>query len=292
MSAVAIKTALKGFGLAAAVSIGIVFVGQGLWQPLVIANMRFHPAVPWAAPVMACVLAGLLLYLSGRGWPRATGATRRRLLRWNPMPAKTFGLAVLAGVLGLAAFGGLWIAAADLVHLPGGMQPKMAGIPLPTAISFLVMSSLAAPLSEEAAFRGYAMGILERAFGYAPAAIVGSSILFAAVHFLQGVDPIKLSLYFAAGMLFALVAYLTNSLYAAMAVHSLGDVLGFTVLWPHDQAPHAMGFADPMFVPALAALAIFTPLAILAFRRLAAASRDLRVPAPAAKALGALPIAA
>jgi membrane protease YdiL (CAAX protease family) len=287
------NTALKGFGLAAAISVGIVFVGQGLWQPLVIANMAFHPGVPWAAPTMACVLAGLLAYLSGRGWPRATSAMRRRLLRWNPMPAKTFGLAVLAGVLGLAAFGGLWIAVADLVHLPAGVQPKMTGIPLPTAISFLVMGSLAAPLSEEAAFRGYAMGILERAFGYAPAAIVGSSILFAAVHFLQGIDPIKLSLYFAAGMLFAMVAYLTNSLYAAMAVHSLGDVLGFTVLWPHDQAPHGMGLGDPMFVPALAALAIFTPLAILAFRKLAATTRDLRAGATApAKALGALPIAA
>ena len=121
---------------------------------------------------------------------------------------------------------------------------------------------------------------------------MGSSVLFAAVHFVQGLDAVKIGLYFVAVLLFATVAYLTNSLYAAMAVHSLGDVLGFTVLWPHDQAPHAMGFGDPMFVPALAALCVFTPLAILAFRRLAATSRGLRAPAPAAKALGGLPIAA
>jgi len=283
------------FGLAAAISVVIVAYGQGLWQPLVIANMRFHPEIPWAAPTMAVLLAGLLAYLSGRGWPRGTSARRRELFRWNAMPLATFAFAVFAGVLGLAAFGGLWVAASDLVHIPAGMQPKMGAIPLPTAISFLVMGALAAPLSEEAAFRGYAMGMLQKAWGNATAAIVGSSILFAAVHFPQGIDAVKLGLYFGAGVLFATIGYLTNSLYAVMVVHSLGDVLGFTVLWPHDQVRHGMGLHDPMFAPALAALVVFTPLAVLAFRRLARISRDLRQPkAPTAMAhaLGALPVAA
>jgi hypothetical protein len=55
-----------------------------------------------------------------------------------------------------------------------------------------------------------------------------------------------------------------------------------------------MGFHDPMFAPALIALAVFTPLSILAFRKLAAVAKDLRTPAAAipAQALGALPIAA
>ncbi len=269
------------FALAAVISLAIVCYGQGLWQPLVIANIRYHPEVPWAAPTMAILLAGLLLYLSGRGWPSNTSLARRRLFRWNTMPTPTFAFAVAAGVLGLVAFAGLWITVADLVHIPAGVQPKMTGVPFPTAASFLVMSAIAAPLSEEAAFRGYAMGILERAWGSAPAAIVGSSLLFAAVHFTQGLDAIKLSLYFGAGLLFALIGYLTNSLYAAMVVHSLADVVGFTVLWPHDQVRHAMGFHDPLFAPALAALTIFTPLAVLALRRLSSMAEDLRGPSDA-----------
>jgi membrane protease YdiL (CAAX protease family) len=294
MTTAFLKTGLKAFGLAAAISVGIVAYGQGLWQPLVMANLRYHPEIPWAAPLMAVLLAGLLTYLSGKGWPKGTSETRKRLLRWNAMPLRTFFLAVGAGMLGLVAFGGLWVTAADLIHIPAGIQPKMTGIPLGTAISFIVVAALAAPLSEEAAFRGYAMGILQKAWGHAPAAIVGSSILFAAVHFTQGLDPTKLSLYFAAGLLFATIGYLTNSLYAVMVVHSLGDVLGFTVLWPHDQTHHAMGFHDPMFAPALIALAVFTPLSILAFRKLAAVAKDLRTPAAAipARALCALPIAA
>jgi membrane protease YdiL (CAAX protease family) len=288
-----IKTGLVAFAAAAAISLVVVAIGQGVWGVMTMINLKVSPAAPWAAPVMAVVLAGLLAYLGGRGWPASTSAARRRLLRWNPIPWRTFGLAVLAGVVGLVAFGGVWIATADLVHIPAGVQPSLKGIPLPTGIALLIMSSLAAPLSEEAAFRGYAMGILEKAWGWAPAAIVGSSILFAAVHFVQGLDAIKLGLYFLAGVVFATVAWMTNSLYAAMAVHSLGDVLGFTVLWPHDQTHHGMGLHDPLFAPALAAILVFTPLAILAFRKLHAAGRRLRTPTTApSHALGALPIAA
>ncbi|HSZ51315.1 MAG TPA: CPBP family intramembrane glutamic endopeptidase, partial [Caulobacteraceae bacterium] len=208
-------------------------------------------------------------------WPRSTSERRRELLRWNPIPLRTFGLAVVAGVLALGAFGGLWIAVSDLAHIPPGVQPKAPpGTPVVTLIALLLMSSIAAPLTEEAAFRGYATGILKRAWGSRSAAVLGATALFAAGHFLQGLDPLKLSLYFAAGLIFALVAEVTNSLYAAMVVHGLGDILGFTVLWPHDQQAHAMGFADPLFAPALVALVIFTPAAVFAFRRLA------RPPAP------------
>jgi membrane protease YdiL (CAAX protease family) len=290
MRATFISKAAIAFAAAAAISVAVVAVGQGLWGLMAMANLKLSPAIPWAAPIMALVLAGLLAYLGGKGWPARTSAARKRLLRWNAMPWPTFVLAVGAGLLGLAAFGGLWVAVSDLVHIPPGVQPKMGGMPLLTGISLLVMSSLAAPLSEEAAFRGYAMGILEKAWGNAAAAIVGSSVLFAAVHFVQGLDAIKLGLYFAAGLLFATVAYLTNSLYAAMAVHSLGDVLGFTILWPHDQVRHGMGLADPWFAPALAAIVVFTPLAILAFRRLARVAQPLRA-APSLRPLSPLPLA-
>ena len=291
MRASVFTKAVLAFAAAAATSIAVVAVGQGLWGVMAMVNLKVSPAVPWAPAVMACVLAGLIAYLGGRGWPASTSAARRRLLRWNAMPWSVFFLALGAGILGLVAFGGVWIAVSDLVHIPAGVQPSARGVPLATAVALLVMGSLAAPISEEAAFRGYAMGILERAWGWAPAAIVGSSVLFAAVHFVQGLDAMKLGLYFLAGLLFATVAYLTNSLYAAMAVHSLGDVIGFTLLWPHDQVRHGMGFADPWFAPALAGVVVFAPLAILAFRRLARASGDLRAPRRA-QALGALPFAA
>jgi len=260
---------LGAFGLAFLVSFAIEVVGQGLWGPLALANLRLSPQIPWASPVMIGVLALLLLYLSGRGWPRSNSARRRELLRWNPIPPAKFFLGLVAGVLAVGALGGLWIAVSDLVRLLPGVQPKATGVPLASQAVFLLTSSIAAPVTEEAAFRGYATGILKAAWSSRTAAVLGATALFAAAHFLQGIDPVKLGLYFVAGGVFALVAELTNSLYAAMIVHGLADVLGFTLLWPHDQQPHAMGFADPLFLPALVALAILTPAALIAFSRLA-----------------------
>ena len=150
-------------------------------------------------------------------------------------------------------------------------------MPLATVLSFLIVGSLAAPITEEAAFRGYAQGLLERAWRWAPAAIVGSSLLFAAVHIVQGLSAPKLGLYFLAGVIFGTIAYLTNSLYASMVVHCIADLEGFLVLWPHDARPHALvtaGGHDPLFVPAVAAVAILGPLSLLAFLRSAHMRRD------------------
>jgi membrane protease YdiL (CAAX protease family) len=257
--------------LAAVVSFLIAACGEGIWGMLAIINLHDHPEWPWAVPVMAVLLAGLLAYLAGYGPPSSTSASRRALLRWNALPFPVFFWAVFAGLLADIALGGAWITTSDLIHIPPGITPSMRGVPLKTEIAFLVMASLAAPLTEEAAFRGYAMGILHKAWGWAPAAIVVSSLLFALAHVTQGLFVPKLGLYFVGGMIFGTVAYLTNSLYAAMIVHSVADFEGFLLLWPHDAHPHALigeGGHDPLFFPAIAAAVVVTPLAIAALYRL------------------------
>ena len=267
--------------VASAASFAILVIGQGLWGLMAMANLKVSPAIPWAPFLMAGVLGALIAWLGGAGWPKSNAAARRRLLRWNPMPWPVFRQAIFAGVLALVALGGLWITVSDLVHIPAGLAPSAKGIPVWTGLLMLITASAAAPLSEEAAFRGYAQGLFERAFGSAAIAILASSVLFALAHLIQGVDIFKLGLYFTAGVIFGTIAWLTNSLYAAMIVHSLGDVMGFTLLWPHDR-PHLLvteGGHDPLFVPAVIALAIFAPLALWAFRRLAARIRGLRPPA-------------
>src|SRR5438067_2187397 len=78
--------------------------------------------------------------------------------------------------------GGLWIA---LVEIAGsGGNPTLPDVftypPLTIALG-IAMGSLVSPLSEEAAFRGYAQTLLERVLPAAPA-IATSSVLFALWH--------------------------------------------------------------------------------------------------------------
>ncbi|HLK25564.1 MAG TPA: CPBP family intramembrane glutamic endopeptidase, partial [Caulobacteraceae bacterium] len=263
------------FALAAVAGIGITILGEGVWGALAVVNVRTSPQIPWSVGVMAALLAVLIAYLGGSGWPRSNAAERRRLLRWNPVKPSAFRWAILAGLLALAALGGAWIALSDVVHIPAGATPSLRGVPLWSQVALVIMGSLAAPLTEEAAFRGYAMGILERGWKSPWAALIVSSALFAGMHYTQGIDATKLSLYFTVGLILGGVALLTNSLYPAMIVHGLGDVMGFTLLWPHD-APHTLvtqGGRDPLFVPAVATLAICLPASLVAFARLARMTR-------------------
>jgi membrane protease YdiL (CAAX protease family) len=230
---------------------------------------------------MVAVLWLLWRYLGGSWWPAGSAEARRRLLRSRLVPARSFAWAAVAGALALVALAGLWIV---LVRLTGaGGNPTIAGIaPMPalTVALTLVVASLVSPLTEEAAFRGYAQVLLERRLTPV-AAVAVSSALFALWHGpTQGFAPSKLLFYLLVGIVFGTIACLTSSVLPAIPVHIAGDLLFFTAIWPHD-ATRTVIWAhgpDAWFWLSAAQTLVFAGLAVLAFRRLAqwpmAARRD------------------
>jgi hypothetical protein len=77
--------------------------------------------------------------------------------------------------------------------------------------------------------------------------------------------------YFFVDVMFGVTAYLTKSILPGIAVHTIGLLTFFTLVWPHDAARRLVseGGADTWFWLHVVQVLIFTPLAILAFRRLA-----------------------
>ncbi len=248
----------------------ILAFGQGVWSALVVSNLRTSPTIPWAVPVMAVLLWLMWQYLGGKWWPHNTSETRRRNLRANRVSGQAFARALLAGVLSIVALTGYWIVMFQLVKMPGNVLPDFSRYPLRTVVLMLVMASLVSPLTEESAFRGYCQVIVEREFR-SPAAVVISSVLFALAHLTHGFLWPKLLVYFLAGVAFGATAYLTNSILPSIAVHILGDLTFFTLVWPYDTARRLVweGGADTWFWIHAAQAVIFTVLAILAFIRLA-----------------------
>jgi membrane protease YdiL (CAAX protease family) len=159
----------------------ILVFGAGVWTALVTAHLTITPAIPWAVSLMALVLWLMWKYLGGSWWPHSTSEARRRYLRANRVPGPVFAWSVLAGLLAVAALAGLWIVAFQLVKMPGNALPDFSKYPLLTVTLMILMGSLAAPLTEEPAFRGYCQVIQEREFR-GPIAILISSILFALAH--------------------------------------------------------------------------------------------------------------
>jgi membrane protease YdiL (CAAX protease family) len=263
---------LKRLGLVALAGLAacaITFIGQTVWGVMVLANVKLTPALPWAAAVMPLILAALVLFLAGRIGPKRTAEARRALVPLAPVSARAWTWSLLAGGAGVIAAAALWTVMATLVRVPPNNLPDTHGIPLQTLIPVLLVSIAAAPLSEEIAFRGYAMGLIRRRFSPIHALVI-TSALFAAVHLTQGPYPPKLLVYFLAGLTFGFVALRTGSLLPAMVVHSFGDLTFFTLVWSHDAGRRLVseGGADGWFYANLAILAVFTPLCLMAFARL------------------------
>ncbi len=138
------------------------------------------------------------------------------------------------------------------------------------------MAALVSPLTEEAAFRGYAQVMLERAFTGVVAVVI-SSVFFALFHGpTQGFAWSKLLFYFLVGVAFGTTAYLTQSILPAIPVHIAGDLTFFFLVWPNDAARRFVwrDGVDVWFWLYVAQAILFAALAILAFRRLARAAKQ------------------
>ena len=252
------------------VSFLIIAFASGIWGALYLGNLQTTPAMPWSVPVMIVVLWLIWRYLGGAGWPRRTSEARKRDLRATPVAARAFVWAVLAGALGIVALAGYWIVAFNLVRMSGNVLPDLTAYPWLTLVLIAIMSSLVSPVSEEAAFRGYAQSRLERVFP-GRVALAISSFRFALAHGTQGLYLPKLMVYYLGGVMFGTTAYLTRSILPGIAMHVMADLTFFLLIWPYDSQRRLIWEAGPdaWFWIHVAQAAIFTVLAVLALRRLA-----------------------
>src|SRR5512132_3743249 len=67
----------------------------------VLANTKLLPAVPWALPATALVMAAFWYYFTGGGYPAATRAARRDVTRLKTLPWPIWRAAVLPLLLSI-----------------------------------------------------------------------------------------------------------------------------------------------------------------------------------------------
>jgi uncharacterized protein len=201
----------------------IAFAGAVPWIVLASINARVHPEWPLAAAGMFVYLSLFLAWLGGAGPPRATRAARWFNLRlWRPEPGAWRGsnfalIALLALVI---------LAMAPLDAMYAARQPAPDLSPYPTTalrMSLLFMGALVSGVVEEAAFRGYMQSQLER-FGQVVAIGVTAAV-FVLAHATHGLAMLVQVApgYFAAGVLYGVLALRSGSILPGIVVHTLGD---------------------------------------------------------------------
>jgi membrane protease YdiL (CAAX protease family) len=241
-------------------------------------NLRVFVALPWAIAPMSVYLFLYWKFLGGSGWPRATGNTRRMCLRANPLPGEVWGMSMLAGLVGLAATQPLLHIISRLVSLPGEARPITvpSGMPPVTMFLLLVMASIVSGVVEEAAFRGYMQGPIERRHGPV-VAILLSGAVFGLLHYNHHPSAVVtlLPYYIAISAVYGGLAATTNSILPGLALHAGGDVFSLAREWatglPEWQtapAPPALIWetgVDFAFVRSVLVFALLGGAAVLAY---------------------------
>lgn len=255
----------------AAFAIVLTALTSAVWGALLTTNLAVSPAVPWAAIAMSVLLWLMWSTLGGRWGPARTQAARRTLLRARSVSRRVFLTAVGAGTLSLVSLSGFWIVLFELVKIPGNALPDFSHYPPLTVIATLVVGALSGAISEEAGFRGYFQGTLER-FLPAPLAIAICAGVMAPEHAsTQGFVWPTLLFYFLVDAMLGTSAALTKSILPGVVIHAIGLLVFFALVWPNDKSrtPIWQHGADAWFWLHLAQALVFAALAVLLFRRLA-----------------------
>ena len=214
------KTVAVGLSMGLAISL----IGTLPWVALIRLNVREHPESPWAAATTACWLVIMLVWLSGRGWPRSTSAFRRFHLRqWRPQPGAWSGDSLTTILSLICAMVGLYV----VYVLMGASRPPVDVSAYPTTairFSVLLMGPLVAGVVEETAFRGYMQSHLER---IGPTfAILVTSVVFTLLHANHGLAYLLAVApgFFLASVVYGYLALKSGSILPGMALHFAGDL--------------------------------------------------------------------
>jgi membrane protease YdiL (CAAX protease family) len=218
-----------------AVLIGMLIVIAGTIPRnlLFMANLRYFTSVPWAVPLTAFYLWFFWRYLNGAGSPESTVEERRASLRANRLAGRVWAWALAAGGLGIVALVLALRVANRLVVLPQQQLPDLSQVPKLTVLALLLMAAPVAGVVEEAAFRGYMQGPIERRYGLTVAILI-TGTMFAVAHL--DFTLILWPYYVAVAAIYGTVTYLTRSILPAVVLHTAGNLYSNIDLWLHGQA--------------------------------------------------------
>jgi membrane protease YdiL (CAAX protease family) len=271
---------------AVVLGVGVLLAGGLPWTMLLApASVRYAVAVPWAIAPMSLYLWIYWQYISGAWGSPDTAAARRQNLRANPLTGDVWLSSLCAGLVGFGALLAFVSVMARVVTLPASAPLTLPeGMPRATAFLLLVMSSIVAGVTEEAAFRGYMQGPIERRYGLAPAILVNGTA-FGLLHFANHPDDVltMLPYYIAVSAVYGGLTWAANSILPALVLHAGGDVWSLGRLWltgrPEWQLSEApvstiwQGGIDTAFLMAMGALLLFAALTIWAYASVRRMSR-------------------
>jgi membrane protease YdiL (CAAX protease family) len=219
--------------LAVVTGIIVLLAGNVPWAALLSLNLRVAKVAPWAILAMGIYLICYWKYIGGRWGSKTTAGERAANLRANPLSPEIWGASLASGLLGFATIVAMLVSMGRVVDLPPSAPlTTPPGMPSITAFLLLTMSSVVAGVTEEAAFRGYIQGPVERRYGLALAIVINGAA-FGLLHFPNHPAAVwrMLPYYIAVSAVYSGITWAADSILPAIVLHSGGDVWSLGRLW-------------------------------------------------------------
>jgi len=239
-----------GVGVLVLLAGNLPWAGFGPISGLGALNLRLRTSVPWAILPMAVYLWVYWRFISGTWGAPDSAARRRANLRANRLPPGVWSASLAAGALGFGALLALLASAARLVRLPSSSPiATPPDMPVTTAFMLLVMSSVVAGVTEEAAFRGYMQSPIERRYGVVVAILINGTF-FGLLHFGNHPSDVLLMLpyYVAVSAVYGGLTWAADSILPALVLHCAGDVVVLTRWWITGRPEWQVSAAPPPLV--------------------------------------------
>lgn len=250
-------------------------VTQVVWTGLLATNLKVSPTIPWAVVSMAVILWAIWRYFGGAWWPVSTQKVRRYYRRANAVPRPLLAWAMTAGLLALSGLISLWLVLVQVVKVPGNPAANLGSYPPLTVVTALGMASLVGAVTEEMGLRGYMLTRLESSVGGWLAVLIVAVVISPGHGITQGFVWPTLLWYFLADLLFGGLSLLTRSILPGVAIHAVGLIVFFSVIWPTDKYRHvaSLGQQPPTFWIELALCILLAAVSLVVFRQLATLSK-------------------
>jgi membrane protease YdiL (CAAX protease family) len=140
----------------------------------------------------------------------------------------------VAGLFSILALAGFWIVLIQIVKMPPRVSPDFSKYPWLTVATVILTACAVSSFPEEAAFRGYFQSFLEEKLPAAAAIILAALVIAPGHCATQGFVWPVIVFYFLVDTMLGTIAYLTKSILPSIAVHFIGLLIFFTLVWPRD----------------------------------------------------------
>jgi membrane protease YdiL (CAAX protease family) len=211
----------------------VMLAGTMPRNALYAANLRVLVGVPWAVPLTAVYLWLFWRYLSGAGPPDRTRRCRHTSLRANHVTGRLWTWSLITGGLGIVALVVALRLINRIVALPAQTLVRIDHVPATTLWALLLAAAPVAGIIEEAAFRGYMQGPIERRHGLTMAVLI-TGTMFAVAHL--DFTLVLWPYYLAVAAIYGTVTSVTNSIWPAVVLHTGGNLYSNVDLLLHGQA--------------------------------------------------------